>query len=135
MAGEFVGLSVPTIKLNNDVIEIMPNSFMYTPGDGEVTVRAASTGGGNTKAIHTQNAETMFSKQKFSLPNTGRNADLIRDAKASIGGNTIDAIQLGTGTAKDFRLAFRNLSITNDPEVNASADGVIEVEMAGDKLE
>ena len=135
MANDFVGLSVPTIKVNNDVIEITPNSFKYTPGAGEVTVRAASTGGGNAVAIHTQNAETMFSKVMFSMPNTGRNIELVRDWKVSIGGNSVDALQRGIGVSKDFREAFRHMSVTNDPEVNAAADGVIEVEMAGDKLE
>ena len=129
------GLSVPAIKVNNDVIGLVPNTFKYTSGDGDVSVRSASTGGGNARSIHTQDAETMFSKVMFSVYVTTDMIEKVRDWKADIGGNTVEALQRGTGDNQDFSLAFKNMSVTNDPEINAAADGVIEIEMAGDKLE
>lgn len=129
------GLSVPTIKVNNDVIGIRPNTFMYTPGDGEVKVRAASTGGSNATTVHTEDAESKFSVVKFSMYNTVDNIERIRDWKALIAGNSIEALQRGIAGGKDFALAFKNMSVTNDPEIEASVDGDLKVEMAGDKLE
>ena len=130
-----IALSVPSIKVNNDVIGLVPNTFKYTSGDGEVTVRAGSTGGNNAVSVHTQDAETMYSKVMFSIFATTDNIQKVRDWKAAIAANTVSAVQRGIGTQKDFSLAYKGMSVTNDPEINAAADGVIEIEMAGDKLE
>lgn len=130
-----VALSVPTIKVNNDVVPIVPNTFKYVSGDGETTVRAASTGGNNAVSVHTQNAETMFSKIMFSVHVTLDLIPKIRDWKADIGGVRVEASQQGLNGADDFSVAFKGVSMTNDPDINAVADGVIEIEMAGDKLE
>ena len=126
-------ISVPAIQVNNDTIGLVPNTFKYKTGDGEVTVRSASTGGGNATSIHTQDAETMFSTVMFSVYVTADNISKIRDWKDRVAGNTINAVQRNVG-GKDFSLAFKDMSMTNDPDVNAAADGVIEIEMAGDKL-
>ena len=126
-------LSVPAIRVNNDVIGIVPNSFSYTAGDGEVNVRAASTGGGNAGSIHTENAETKYSVIKFSVYPTLDMISRIRDWKANVAGNTIDAIERGLDN-KDFNIAFKGISITNDPEIKAGSDTVVEIEAAGDRL-
>ncbi len=127
-------ISVPAIQVNNDTIGLVPNTFSYTPGDGETTVRAASTGGGKAKSIHTQDAETMFSKVMFSVYPTTDNISKIRDWKANVAGNTLSAVQRNVG-GKDFSLAFKNMSVSNDPDIKAAADGVIEIEMAGDQIQ
>ena len=77
----------------------------------------------------------MYSTVKFSVYNTTDMIEKVRDWKAEVAGNTVDALQRGTGGNKDFSLAFVSMSVTNDPEINAAADGVIEIEMAGEKLE
>ena len=131
-----MGLSVPSIQVKNVTIGIVPNSFKYKSGDGEVTVRAASTGGGNATTVHTQDAETMFSTIMFSVYATAEMTSKIRDWKADVGGLTVDAVQKAKSSLdKDFALGFKGVSMTNDPDVNAAVDGVIEIEMAGDKLE
>lgn len=127
-----IKLSVPSIRVNNNVIGIVPNTFSYKAGDGEVKVTAASTGGGNAVSVHGQDAETMFSTLKFSVYPTISNISLIRDWKAAVAGNTLDAMQ--KGSPKDFGIAFKGLSVTNDPDINAGADTVIDIEMAGDKI-
>ncbi len=127
-------LSVPTIQVNNDTIGLVPNTFKYVSGDGDVNVRSASTGGGNAISVHTQDAETMFSKIMFSIYATTDNLSKIRDWKANVAANTINAVQRNVG-GKDFSVAFIGVSMTNDPDINAAADGVIEIEMAGDKIQ
>ena len=129
-----IALSVPTIKVNNDVINIVPNSFKYVSGHGEVTVRAASTGGANAVSVHTQDAETMVSKVMFSLPNTVTNIERVSEWQSHIAGNTVEAIQKAIN-GKNFAIPFKGMSITNDPDIVAAADGIIDIEMAGDKLE
>jgi hypothetical protein len=127
-------ISVPAIQVNNDTIGLVPNTFEEIPGDGEVNVRAASTGGGNAVSVHTQDAQTMFGKVKFSVYPTTDNVSKIRDWKANVAGNTLTAVQRNVG-GKDFSIAFKGMSVTNDPPVKAAADGVIEIEMAGDKIQ
>ena len=128
-------LSVPTIMVNNDVVGIVPNTFKYTSGDGETKVRAASVGGGNADPVHTRDAESMFSTVMFSMYVRGNEISKIRDWKANTGNNTVLALQRGEGDEKDFSIPFVEMSVTNDPDINAAADGVIEIEMAGRKLE
>jgi hypothetical protein len=129
-------LSVPTIRVNSDVVAIVPNTFSYKEGTGEVTVRTASAGGGNVSAVHTQNAETMFSTCKFNIYPTAANLERIRDWKNDIGGNTVEAIQRGDDEGiGDIAIAFKNMSVTNDPDIAAGADTDITIEMAGDKVE
>lgn len=124
------GLSVPTVRVNNNVVEIVPNSYSYVPGDGDTNVRAASSGGGNSSSVHTQDAETQFSKIMFSVYPRQTEIALIRAWKANVGGNTVEHFQRAGGIAE----AFKNVSVTNDPDVKAAADSVIAIEMAGDKL-
>lgn len=127
-------LSVPTIKVNNDVIAIVANSFSYKSGRGETKVASASTGGNNATSVHTQDAETMFATIKFSIRVTTDNLEKLADWQENTAGNTVEAVQRNV-SGKNFNLAFRGCSVTMDPDINASADGVIEVEMAGDKLD
>ena len=127
-------LSVPTIKVNNDVIAIVPNTFTFSAGDGEVNVRAASTGGGNATSVHSENAETMIGKAKFSMYPTVDNIAKIRNWKAAVAENTLEALQAGSAGGKDFSLAYKGMSVTNEPDFNAGADTVIEIEMAGDRI-
>lgn len=127
-------LSVPAIKMNNDVIGIVPNSFKYKSGAGEVKVRAASTGGGNAKSVHTQDAETMFSTMSFEIYPTFDNVAHIRDWQDQVQANTLEAMQAGKGSQKDFLVAFKGVSVTNDPDIEAGADTKITIELAGDKL-
>jgi hypothetical protein len=127
-------LSVPAIRVDNDVIGIVPNTFKFTYGAGETNVRAASTGGGNAQSVHSQNAETMFSKVMFSLYPTAENFIRIKNWKTGIANHTLEAMQRDAGVRGDFAEAFKGLSMTNDPDIVAAADGVIEIEMAGDRI-
>ena len=132
MAQEFTTLSVPAIRINNDLIAIVPNSFKYKSGDGDIKVRAGSTGGGGAKAVHSQDAETMFSTVVFRVFPTINNIEIMRIWKSGIAANTIDVLQ--EGETKDLTLAFKNMSLTNDPDIEGGADTDVEMMFAGDKL-
>lgn len=127
-----VALSVPTIIVNNETIRIVPNSFVYDGGEGEITVRSASGGGNEVSTVHTANAETKIGKCKFELFLT---ADI--DAKVSrwknlIGSNSVQAIQkTETGS---ITLAWDNCSLMNAVERTASADGTVSLEFEGDPM-
>jgi len=126
-------LSVPTVIINNETYSIVPNSFMYDGGEGEVTVRAASAGGGQVSSVHSQNAETQIGKCKFDVflvP--GLDSD-IATWKENVGSNAIQAIQRSAG-GEAVTLSWDNMSLVNAVEREASADGVTSLEFEGDRM-
>lgn len=128
-----ITLSVPTVIVNNETISIVPNSFSYDGGEGEINVRTASAGGGSTTSIHSQNAETQIGKCKFDLfLNTGTDAK-IATWKEAVGANSIQVIQR-TVSGDSVTLSFDNMSLMNAVERAASADGVTSLEWAGDRM-
>lgn len=126
-------LSVPTVIINNETYKIVPNSFTYDGGEGEVNVRSASTGGGNGSSVHSQNAETQIGKCKFDVYTViGLDAD-IAEWKENIGANSVQVIQRApSGDA--VTLSFDNMSLVNAVEREASADGVTSLEWEGDRM-
>lgn len=126
-------LSVPTVIVNNETLSIVPNSFVYDGGEGEVTVRAASAGGGNTVSVHSQNAETQISKCMFDVFLTSGLDSYIAVWKENVGANSIQVIQQAAGD-DSVTLSFDNMSLTVAVERNASADGVTSLEWQGDRM-
>ena len=129
-----IGISTPTIQVNGDTVGIVPNSFKYKPGDGEIKVRAASTGGGSTRAVHTQDAEMMYSVAEFSMHTTKANIDLARLWKSRVAGNTIRASHKGGVGTNSFTENFAYMSVTNELDFEAGADGTFKIEVAGDRV-
>jgi hypothetical protein len=127
------GLSTPSVIVNGDKWRIVPNTFRYRSGSGNVSVRAASGGGGDIRTVHTVDAETKKSFVTFELYNVADNQDRIQVAKSLIGRNTIEAPNnLADGTS--VALVFPNMSLTNDPEVALTADGRATLEFEGDPM-
>lgn len=122
-------LSVPQVSVNNDPISIVPNSFKFNPGKGEINVRSASSGGGGASSVHSENAETKIGKMSFDLYVTPENIALIRGWKENIGANFLSATQSGFTPQ-----ALSNASMTNEPEFEATADGKVTCEFSGDPL-
>ena len=128
-----VTLSVPTVIINNETYKIVPNSFVYDGGEGEINVRSASAGGGNSASVHSQNAETQIGKCKFDiflLP--GVDAD-IAEWKENIGANNVKAIQRSE-SGDSVTLSWDNMSLVNPVERQASSDGVTSLEFEGDRM-
>lgn len=123
-----IGFSNPTILINNVPVSIMPNSFKFTDGKGDVKVRAMSAGGNSVVTIHTQDTSTKVGKVEFELGVTAQNRQIASNWKDNIGGNLIQAIQNGI----PMPIIFQNCSMTNDPSWEATADGKCKIEFMGD---
>ncbi len=122
-------LSVPGISVNNTPIGIVPNSFKFTLGKGEINVRAVSTGGGASESVHTEDAEMKIGKMSWEMYNTSETQEFISGWKSNIGTNFVSGQQPGTPP-----LSGGSMSMVNDPDFEASADGVVAVEFEGDPL-
>ncbi len=121
-----VGLSLPTVTINNAAIKIVPNSFNFTEGFGTTNVRSQSAGAGQSEIVTTIDGETLISGFKLSLMPTKENIDLARSWKANAGANA------ATVTSNTFNRSFNNVSVVNDYDVNLGADTTIDLEFMGD---
>ena len=133
MAGN-ITLSVPTVIVNNETWAIVPNSFKYDGGEGEINVRAASAGGGNSSSVHSQDAETQIGKCSFDIYLVPGVDNKVATWKENVGANRVQAIQRQPQTGESETLSWDNMSITNAVERNASADGVTSLEWEGDQM-
>lgn len=124
-----VAISVPGISVNNDPISIVPNSFKFTMGKGETTVRAASAGGGSVQSVHTEDAESKIGKMSWEMYVTTETMKSVSGWKNAIGANYVAAQQPASSP-----LSGGNMSMVNDPDFEASADGKVEIQFEGDPL-
>ena len=131
--GDNVTLSVPTIQINNETYKIVPNSFKYDGGEGSISVRSASAGGGNSSSVHSENAEDKTGAGSFDIYLlVGVDSD-IKTWKDNIGANTLKALQRArTGTSQT--LSWDNCSLSEPVERDASADGVTSLKFEGDPM-
>jgi len=128
-----IALSVPTIVLNNETIPIVPNSFTYDGGEGEINVRAASGGGGQITSVHAVDAESKLGKCKFDVFLTPDMDSQIATWKENVGANSIQAVQR-TQSGDGATLSWDNMSLAGAIEREASADGVTSLEFIGDPM-
>lgn len=119
-------LATPTIAVNDDTIEIKPNSFSYKTGKGDFTIRTQQAGAAAT-VVASKNAETQMSMCKFTVLTTSTSYELVQawlDAREN-GGVTIDAFD------GSLQLAFRSMILVSEPEISTGSEGEIEVEFQG----
>lgn len=129
----YKAISVPALRVNDDLIKVVPNSVSYDGGEVEISVRAASAGSGNSETVHAENAETAISMVKFSVFIDNDIDGKIRDWKANVAGNVIKMDQANVNGAAFIRV-FPGQSLINKIERNPSADGVVELEFSGDAM-
>jgi hypothetical protein len=127
MAG-LIGFSNPQVVINNVVWSILPNSFKFTDGKGDIKVRALAAGGNSVVTVHTQDKATQIGKIEFEVAVTAANRTAASALKDNIGGNVIQATQVGIPTP----IIFQNCSMVNDPQWEATADGKAKLEFMGD---
>lgn len=127
-------LSVPSIIVNNEPIRIVPNTFTYDGGEGEINVRSASGGGRISETVHSSNAETLIGKCSFEMFLTTDLDSRIADWKENIGNNIIQAIQRPLGGGDAVTLSWDGMSLTNNVERAASADGTVPLEFQGNPM-
>jgi hypothetical protein len=128
-----ITLSTPAIQINNETYKIVPNSFVYDGGEGEIIVRSASAGGGSVTSVHSENAETKISFCKFDIYLLSGVDKDIATWKSNIGSNNIKALQRTSGGESETK-SFDNMSCTAPVERQASADGVTSLEFKGDPM-
>jgi len=126
-------ISAPAVRINDELVSIVPNSFVYDGGEGEVTVSASSAGAGNSSSVHAENAETQISMCKFSVFLVDDLDAQIRLWKNNVGINEIKATESGGRLIPVVRI-FPNMSLVNQVEREASADGTVELEFQGDRM-
>lgn len=120
-----IAITTPSVIINNLPIAILPNTLKYTEGFGEQSVRTQSAGGGSVEVVWSDNAESKMSTVSFDVINTNGNIALIRRWKANTNQNAISVV------AQGFSRSFSNMALTNDFEVELSADGKISLEFKG----
>lgn len=121
--GAYQQLTTPTVVINNEVWEIIPNSFMYTEGFGEQNIKTLSGGGGTVSVVYVDDVTTHFSDVKFEVLATDQSIpDKLRVLKANSNQNTISA------TTGSFSRVFQNAILTSNYEVNLGADKTIAIE-------
>ncbi len=124
-------VSDPGIVVNNIAIPVVPNTVRYTEGFGEQEILVESAGGGILQQVFSNNVETNLSMIAFELRPTVANINFVRQWKAQ-GNQNVVAIQAQVPDGSLTR-TFNNAALTNDPEVNLTADGTIAVEWKSDK--
>lgn len=120
-------ISDPSIVVNNEPIGIVPNSVKFKEGLGEQKMRAASTGGGNTIPVYSEDVTTNFGMIKFSMYNDIDSIENARKWKKNKNSNVVTL----TGkdpSGKTITRTFLNAAIMNDYEADLSAEGVLELE-------
>ena len=126
-----IAIANPTVRVNDETIPVVPNSVKVKLGTGETNVRAASSGGGAIESVHTSDAESKISGAYFDIYNTPEMLRKISVWKTDIGALTVQVVGTVPGGAT-FSVAMANVSLTNDPDIELSADGVTSLEFMGD---
>lgn len=116
----------PIIIVNNVHISIVPNTFSYTEGYGEQTMKTRSGGGGAVETVYANNVETNISMLKWSVFPTNDIVNLLRSWKA-LGNVNLIAI-----SDTEFNRDFAFCALTNDYEVKIGADATVELEWHGE---
>lgn len=122
-----VALVNPTVLINNLSTPIVPNSFTYTEGQGEQTMRVQSSGGGSVQSVLSNNVESNLSMVKFEMYPTADNIDTIKSWKVNGNNNAISA-----SDASGFTRSFTNAALTNNYEVALGSDTKISLEFHTD---
>ena len=120
-------LSTPAIYVDGVLTAITPNSASMTL-PGEMAVRVQSSGGTSVKIVAATDAESLKGMCKFSLANTARNVDLVRDWKAKHLRGIPSTVTIATETAQ---FPFDTMFIVNAPEAPFETEGDLEVELEG----
>jgi hypothetical protein len=116
-----------TLEVNDVQIAYVPNSIKYRDGKGSVSVNVNAAGGGATTITHSVDLENAKGMVSFQLRMTQENDALVRGYFTNIGANTIRMSNNTTG----FTKVFSGMSLTEDPDRELSADGVIDLTFEG----
>ncbi len=121
-------LSAPAVSVNNEVVSVVPNSVKFTEGKGEQTMRAASSGGGQTEQVYSDNVETAFSMVSFEIYATVESIALAREWKSN---RNVNVVQVA-GSTPEGRLTrtFSQAALLSNYEVALGSDTTIPIEFS-----
>ncbi len=125
-------VSLPSVYVNNALIEIMPNSVSYTDGKGETKVDAQSAGAGVVTPVFSQDAETFLSEIKFEVYNTVDSINLVRSWRSNGPNNTVYIDFNDPNTNETITCA--QCAVTNNPEYELKATGKVSVSFKGSSI-
>ena len=117
------------VTVDDTNVKTEPNSVKYNDGDGDRTLCAQSAGGENIEVVESVNSETKIGMVKFTLLSTAENADLLR---TWIRSGTAHTVTLAVRKS-DFTRSFRNMVVSNNPDIELGHDASIEIEFKGER--
>lgn len=123
---DFTQISDPEIVVNDITVFVVPDSVMYKSGKGERKVLPQSAGNGNVQQVVSRDVNTFKGMVKFSVRSTTESIALKEQWQNNEGANVIE---LGS-----VNLTMNNATMINDPEINLTSDGVVEMEFEGAQL-
>ena len=123
-------LDDPTVMANGNPIFVSPNSVKFDDGDGETQVRKASSGGGQSTLVISDNVEDKIGKLMFELPNDIASMNLARSWKKTPGQNVFEVNATVGGV--NFSRVFTTAVVKNPIENELTADGKIPIEVNSD---
>jgi len=120
-------MSDPIITIDNDSIEIIPNSLSFDLGLGDISVRALATGSGISSTVHAVNAETKKGSVEFSMANTLAGIEFVKKwvEASKTNGSTIDFEH------SSKHINYNNMFLISSPKFTVSMDGTIEIKFEG----
>ena len=118
-------LASPAISVNDEVIGIVPNSVKFKEGKGTQTVKAQSSGGGNTEQVYSQSVEDAFGSISFDLYATVESVELARVWKSRRNFNHVTL----TGKTPEGSLTrnFAQAALLDDYEVDLGSDATFSI--------
>lgn len=114
------------IRVNNEAVNIIPNSAKFVPGFGESSIMTQSSGNGNVEQVRSENIETKISKLIFSMRSTTANIAQIESWKRNKNANGITVTADG-----GFVKVIDGAECVIDPEYSFSNEGEIPIEFHG----
>lgn len=115
------------VRVNSELVGVVPGSIRYTPGFGDRRILAQAEGGGRVSQLMATDQSTAFAKVNFSLYVTVENEKRVRAWQANRNRNTIE-ISVTDDEGNKLARAFTQAAVMGEPEVRFSVDGQIDVE-------
>ena len=126
-------LSDAAITVNDESVAIVAGSVEFDEGLPEYDVKAASTGGGGTESVFSQDITTGFGAIRFKVHVTPDNIEAARQWKANKATNVVGiAGKSGDGTR--LTRTCSHAAILGKYSVPLDPDGEIDIDFSGDRL-
>lgn len=119
-------LSDATLMVNNEVWAIVPNSLVFTEGQGEQSIKAASVGGGAVEQVFSNDIESAFSMVKCELYATVDNIENTRSVKANLNNNVVQVF--GQTVDGSMTRTFTKAALLGEVEKALGTDTTIAIE-------